>query len=464
MLDESILPSIRSAVSAGEHITVMSFGAPGTGKTTTMSEATKGAVSGVFAALEGQQCSDRMVTVSALMSAITPPAQSHMTGRQVCHEVLLDALLPHGGDAAYRGGLHVREHPRTGFFVEGLTTVCVTSEAEALQYVRHAMDNFELEKQRCGKGGGAPLRVHSLVTLRALRRMADGSEVVSEVQLLDLAGWQRGGGGGSAANPKAATKNISDKAAKGKGGATAAAAAFEDIVIKAVMRVCDSLEQRMSHIPYRDAKLTRLLQNALGGRASCLCAVHVGLDNYEETEAMLQFAKRVSAIRNSVSPNSINYTAIQASHGERIRELCRLLGRSPEGLKTGGMAMSMASTDEEVELRDLVAECESLADLSKQWEATLRASERFKSGQDTGPRLDRKLPPSARVSEAPQISEVARPQPQTQRPEAEVRAGMDATNGGDSGVACAPIEIKDIGSKLQQLQLGRKGSRLRPMS
>jgi len=52
--------------------------------------------------------------------------------------------------------------------------------------------------------------------------------------------------------------------------------------------------------------------------------------------------------------------------------------------------MSMASTDEEVELRDLVAECESLAQLSERWEATQRASERFKRGEDTGSRLDRK--------------------------------------------------------------------------
>lgn len=38
------------------------------------------------------------------------------------HEVLLDGLLP-GGETGedYKGGLVVREHPRTGFFVE----VCV---------------------------------------------------------------------------------------------------------------------------------------------------------------------------------------------------------------------------------------------------------------------------------------------------------------------------------------------------
>mmetsp|Transcript_39473 Transcript_39473/g.92324 ORF Transcript_39473/g.92324 Transcript_39473/m.92324 type:complete len:366 (-) Transcript_39473:61-1158(-) len=340
--------------------------------------------------------------------------------------------------------------------------------------VQNAMTHFELEKQRCGSGGGAPLRVHSLVTIKVWRRKADGTEVVSEVQLLDLAGWQRAGSS-SGNNTKAA--NRVDKVSKGKPAAAANGPAFEDLVIKAVMRVCDSLEQKMSHIPYRDSKLTRLLCNALGGKGLCLLALHVGLDSYEETEAMLQFGKRVSAIRNSVCENSINYASLQASNGERIRHLCKALGRNPEGLKTGGMAMSMASTDEEVELRDLVAECESLASLSQQWENTQRASQRFKSGEDMGPRLDRK-PVRAHISEAPQAAEVAVQRPRAPRAEAGNKSGYEVPmEGGAEGAgACNEMsqhsdisatscnEMSDIGNKLAQLQLGRKGSRLRPMS
>jgi len=143
--------------------------------------------------------------------------------------------------------------------------------------------------------------------------------MVSEVQLLDLAGWQRApSSSGSNAN---AAKN-GGGGSKGQGGRTAGGASFEDIVIKAVMRVCDSLEQKMSHIPYRDSKLTRLMCNPLGGRGSCLCVLHVGLDNYEETEAMLQFGKRVAAIRNSVSPNSINYAALQSRYLAAKSPIC----------------------------------------------------------------------------------------------------------------------------------------------
>jgi len=126
--------------------------------------------------------------------------------------------------------------------------------------------------------------------------------------------------------------------------------------------------------------------------------------------------------------------------------------------------MSMASTDEEVELRDLVAECECLADLSQRWDATRRASDRFKLGEDVGPRPDRK-PHRAHVSEVPQQLGATAPRPEAPREEAETKAGngMSAERGAEGlGTKCG--EMSDIGNKLAQLQLGRKGSRLRPMS
>jgi hypothetical protein len=75
-------------------------------------------------------------------------------------------------DLAYKGGLHVREHPRRGFFVEGLTEVCVKDKAECDQYVARALSRFAAEEGRCGQEGSNALRVHCLLTLRAWRRQA----------------------------------------------------------------------------------------------------------------------------------------------------------------------------------------------------------------------------------------------------------------------------------------------------
>lgn len=116
----------------------------------------------------------------------------------------------------------MREDTLSGFFVEGLTEVCVESDSELLKYMDVASKNFDLEEQRCGKGGGAPLRVHRLVTLKVWRKHFD-MHSCSHVQILDLAGWQR---------PEAAAPS------KGPGGTSrpGRGVGFEDMVVKATMR------------------------------------------------------------------------------------------------------------------------------------------------------------------------------------------------------------------------------------
>ena len=55
-------------------------------------------------------------------------------------------------------------------------------------------------------------------------------------------------------------------------------------------------------MPYRDSKLTRMLQNALGGsgRAAMVCAVHPGPAEAEEAMSTLRFGEAVSSVSNTV--------------------------------------------------------------------------------------------------------------------------------------------------------------------
>lgn len=49
-----------------------------------------------------------------------------------------------------------------------------------------------------------------------------------------------------------------------------------------------------AHVPYRDSKLTRLLQNSLGGNSwtALLATLNPTRSNYEECLSTLQFANR----------------------------------------------------------------------------------------------------------------------------------------------------------------------------
>lgn len=59
------------------------------------------------------------------------------------------------------------------------------------------------------------------------------------------------------------------------------------------------------HIPYRDSKLTRLLQDSLGGNTKTVMIANVGPAdwNYDETLSTLRYARRARNIRNQPRVN-----------------------------------------------------------------------------------------------------------------------------------------------------------------
>jgi len=381
----SVSERVCAAVGAGESVTVLSFGARATGKTTTMRSRDGVVLRTATDVFSGLGVGDQyMVTVSCLISAVAPPAQSNLTGRQVTHEILLDGMLPQGEVGEYRGGLHVREHPTKGFFVAGLSEVAVDSVTECEDYLRRALANCAAEEARCGSGAaGAPLRVHCLFTIRVRRRSGAG-ESVSDVQILDLAGWVR------------------DKPA-GKGKAEGKATVVgEDMVVKAFQRIVSSLETKNGHIPYRDSKMTRLLQPSLGGHALCIPLVHIAVDNYEETEAMLSLASKLASITCSVRPTIVDYGAQLAEKRARVEALCSALGRRTQGLKSSDIILGMNSSDELLELRDTLASMELQQRDGNAWAQAQEASRAFKA--DCGAaacaaRVDRKPKKESRFKE-----------------------------------------------------------------
>lgn len=69
--------------------------------------------------------------------------------------------------------------------------------------------------------------------------------------------------------------------------------------LSALGDVISSLSQKNSYVPYRNSKLTQLLQHSLGGQAKILVFVHVSPEPeaLEETISTLKFAERFSSVR-----------------------------------------------------------------------------------------------------------------------------------------------------------------------
>ncbi|XP_075641813.1 kinesin-like protein KIN-14J isoform X2 [Castanea sativa] len=85
--------------------------------------------------------------------------------------------------------------------------------------------------------------------------------------------------------------------------------------LSALGDVIFALAQKSSHVPYRNSKLTQVLQSSLGGQAKTLMFVQLNpdTDSYSETISTLKFAERVSGVELGAARSN--------KEGRDVREL-----------------------------------------------------------------------------------------------------------------------------------------------
>ena len=83
------------------------------------------------------------------------------------------------------------------------------------------------------------------------------------------------------------------------------------------------VEGKSNHIPYRDSKLTRLLQDSLGGNTKTvmIAAISPSDFNYEETLTTLRYASRAKMIKNKPRVNQDPKDALLKQYEEEIQKL-----------------------------------------------------------------------------------------------------------------------------------------------
>ena len=87
------------------------------------------------------------------------------------------------------------------------------------------------------------------------------------------------------------------------------------------------VDGKSQHIPYRDSKLTRLLQDSLGGNTKTvmIAAISPSDFNYDETLSTLRYASRAKAIKNKPRINEDPKDALLKQYEEEIKKLKALL-------------------------------------------------------------------------------------------------------------------------------------------
>ncbi|OWZ18615.1 Kinesin [Phytophthora megakarya] len=229
-----------------------------------------------------------------------------------------------------KNALDLKENADSGVYVKGLTAQVVKDAAE----IDHVM-----QTGKKNRSVGATLmnqtssRSHSIFTI-VVECLSEGSAggdgkdhvCVGKLNLVDLAGSERQSKTGATGDRLQEANKI-------------------NLSLSALGNVISALvDGKSKHIPYRDSKLTRLLQDSLGGNTKTVMIANCGPAdyNYEETLTTLRYASRAKNIKNKPKINEDPKDAMIREFQEEIEALkAKLIAiekQASEGISVDGVA------------------------------------------------------------------------------------------------------------------------------
>ncbi|CEG37144.1 kinesin-like protein kifc3-like [Plasmopara halstedii] len=210
-------------------------------------------------------------------------------------------------------GLEIRHDSSTGdIHVPDLTMATVSSPQQTIDVLRNAQSNRITGKTNSNMHSS---RSHSIVILQISKRRPESSypdqdpaevgveeEGCGKLYLVDLAGSER-----------VKKSNVSGEMLK--------EAAHINKSLSALADVMEALDKKMAHVPYRNSKLTYLLQDVLNSSCKTVMIVNVGptIENASETYRSLQLAERVRNIvvgRNQIVKNKKDILSAKKAFAE----------------------------------------------------------------------------------------------------------------------------------------------------
>ncbi|SMY30119.1 unnamed protein product [Zymoseptoria tritici ST99CH_1A5] len=281
MVFEEVVKPVLDEVLSGFNCTIFAYGQTGTGKTYTMT----GDMTEVVPAPEAAGIIPRVF--HSLFERLGEESAEACEYSVKCsfvelyNEELRDLLATDDNvklkifDEANRNG-------RTTTLVQGMEERHIKNASKGIQLLRAGSHKRQVAATQCNDLSS---RSHTVFTITVYVKQASdtGHELVSagKLNLVDLAG----------------SENIQRSGAENK---RAAEAGLINKSLLTLGRVINALVEKSSHIPYRESKLTRLLQDSLGGRTkTCIIAtLSPAKSNVDETISTLDYAFRAKNIRN----------------------------------------------------------------------------------------------------------------------------------------------------------------------
>ncbi|GBM01954.1 Kinesin-like protein KIF3A [Araneus ventricosus] len=305
----------------GYNGTIFAYGQTGTGKTFTMEgnrdiAEQKGIIPNSFAHIFGHIAKaegDKRFLVRA-------------TYLEIYNEEVRDLL---GKDQSVH--LEVKERPDIGVYVRNLTGVVVKNADDLDRIMTLGSKNRVV--------GATNMNLHSSrshaifsITVESCEEGFDRKEHIraGKLHLVDLAGSER-------------------QSKTGSSGQRLIEATKINLSLSTLGNVISALvDGKSTHIPYRNSKLTRLLQDSLGGNAKTLMCANIGPAgyNYDESLSTLRYANRAKNIKNKAKINEDPKDTMLKKFKDEIEELKKQLEDCSEGGTESGEDISEKGEEE----------------------------------------------------------------------------------------------------------------------
>jgi len=240
--------------------------------------------------------------------------------------------------------LELHEKPDSGVYVKDLSYFAAKSSKEVAEIMVIGQKNRSVGETAMNAHSS---RSHSLfqITVERSELGADGKQHirVGKLNMVDLAGSERLSKTGATGDRlKEATKiNLS---------------------LSTLCHVISALtDPKSTYIPYRDSKLTRLLQDSLGGNTKTVMIANVGPAdyNYDETINTLRYASRAKNIQNKPRINEDPKDALLREYQDEITKLRDQLSALHSGMdpkefakKHGIMGTAVVEVEKIIKVED----------------------------------------------------------------------------------------------------------------
>jgi kinesin family protein 1/kinesin family protein 3/17 len=346
---------------SGFNGTIFAYGQTGSGKTWSMTGSTdKEADYGIIPRLNMalfQRVEEEQVTFPRKRFLVV------CSFFEIYNEIIYDLLDDKPRQQTSGGGLQVKEHTVLGIYVKGLQEIVVETSEKIKALMAQGASNRTTGSTQMNAESS---RSHSVFTIKIHQKDADDEtkNLFAKINLVDLAGSERASRTGAAGARLKEGANI-NKSLSALGGV------INGLVEKA-------RGNSRVFIPYRNSKLTRVLQESLGGNSLCsmVATLSPAVTNFQETLGTLKYASRAKTIKVNAVKNEEQGQISKLN--EEVQQLkAKLAAQMAEMQDQGATVDAQAAADKEELYRKQIAEIEAVSKQS--WEDKAKVSQQYET-------------------------------------------------------------------------------------